>query len=239
MKMSDVRFFVMACLVAVAGFVPARAQEMAPPEAQLAPPGAATAAQEAPAASQEDETPAPASAGSAVDPCPDPETAVRSSPDDLAKVQEDIDRFTLCVQRAQLLERFNESVSKNVDSVDQALGYGGASAVPGLPGAQQNGGLAPLPPSALAGADVSPVAAGAEEGDAQAAPAAPAGWTISQIYGSGADVHAILLSPEGDEVRVATGSKLPDDGGVVSSISTTGVSVRVEGKSKALEWSNQ
>ena len=40
--------------------------------------------------------------GNNADPCPAPEAALNQTPDDLAKVQADIDRFTLCVQRAQL-----------------------------------------------------------------------------------------------------------------------------------------
>lgn len=213
---------------------PAFAQSAgAPPsEAQLQNPGTSIAAE---MAMPERASPAK----SAGDPCPAPQAAATGTPDDLAKIQEEIDRFTLCVQRAQLLERLNETALKNQASEDVALGFGPMTA--GIAAPQQNA-LAPLPASALAGADVTPIAATGQPVPAAAQPAAapkqesPAPqWTIREISGSGSNVYAKLVSPEGDEVRVRSGAKLPD-GKVVVRVSPSGVTVR-EGKgTKSLEW---
>ncbi len=188
----------------------------------------------------------------ATDPCPAPEAALNASPDDLAKVQEDIDRFTLCVQRAQLLERLNESVVKNVAAADAALGL---QAPPGMAGAQRAGGmgLMPLPANALAGADVGPnIAQGRpvpsmpapssapadNEAPAKAAepekPAMP--WTIREIYSAGGGVEAKLVSPEGDEIRAKTGAKLPDGKTTVVRVTPAGVTIRDDKGVKPLDW---
>jgi len=204
------------------------------------------------------------------DPCPSTSKALASSPDDLAKVQEEIDRFTLCVQRAQLLERLNEGTLKNESVYDASLGLSpyssteittrpsGAPGAPGLPGAQR--GMPPLPVEALAGADVTPQntsdtgapvpaapkkdtkpdttsntdreAASAEMDAKEEAPV----WTIREIYGSGASIKATLLSPDGDEVRVREGEKLPNNNGVVTRITPTGVMIRDGKAAKALDW---
>jgi hypothetical protein len=71
------------------------------------------------------------------DPCPSPKSALQNTPNDLAKIQEDIDRFTLCVERAQLLERLNTLVEKNIETIDSALLQSGGG-LPALPIAGQN-----------------------------------------------------------------------------------------------------
>ncbi|MBU6235863.1 MAG: hypothetical protein KGQ41_08460, partial [Alphaproteobacteria bacterium] len=141
-------FLVLAAAVLVFPLAPAIAQD-APPESQLmAPVGdvpqpmpAAAAAPAAPQPEQPQPEPMRTARPAGFDPCPAPQEAVNASPDDLAKVQEDIDRFTLCVARAQLLERLNETAKDTDVAIDSALGLGG---VPGVPGAQ-HAGLAPLP----------------------------------------------------------------------------------------------
>lgn len=261
MKPSKILFLQLAVLfVAMLGVYPASAQD-APPESQLAAPMPAGQPSVPPMPS--DPIPAPQASmqmpaqqysptnNGTFDPCPMPRDAIASSPDDLAKVQEEIDRFTLCVARAQLLERLNETSSKSEGAIDSALGLGGA--IPGMPNAQQNG-LAPLPASALAGADVSPLdgnSAPVPDGSSAAPAAATAvpatasvaiepaqsPWTIREIYGAGADIQAKLVSPEGDEVRVREGTKLRDGKGTVVRITPSVVTVRSGSETKDLDWS--
>lgn len=244
-----------AALLLGSGMTAATAQD-APPESQLMAPAAElpqpslpvaeAPAPEQPAAEQPQARSMPAGGGSGhFDPCPAPKDAIMSSPDDLAKVQEEIDRFTLCVQRAQLLERLNETALKGEMATDAALGLGGS--IPGVPNPQESG-LAPLPASALAGADVSPTSdtkadADVPEEDKEAEPAVAAtsepvaaNWTIKEVFGSGVDMKAKLLSPEGDESRVAEGSKLPGGRGTVVRITPSGVTIRVDGQTKDLDW---
>jgi type IV pilus biogenesis protein PilP len=234
----------------------------APPESQLMAPSGElpqpelpqpelSAAMAAPAPEQPVATPPQGHTSSGgtgtFDPCPAPKDAIMSSPDDLAKVQEEIDRFTLCVQRAQLLERLNETALKSEIATDAALGLGGS--VPGLPNPQENG-LSPLPASALAGADVSPTSdsrsddvpeddkesesPSASVAEEVAPPSAP--WTIKEVFGSGADMKAKLVSPEGDEARVAEGTKLPGGKGSVVRITPSSVTIRIDGHTKDLDW---
>lgn len=268
------RFVSAASLIAFIGM--AQAQDVpAPDESQLTTPGAAAAASPTPtttATAPQAQAAATATATATMpeqpdavennnagtqanDPCPTPES-ISNAPDDLAKVQEDIDRFTLCVQRAQLLERLNESLLKNQQSSDMALGLGG---MPGVAGAQRAGspGLMPLPANALAGADVAPRAPGAAAAPAKA-PSAPAvqaqapaekqaeakpepelpamPWTIREIYGAGTGVEAKLISPEGDEVKAKSGMKLPDGKTTVVRVTPAGVTVKDDKGVKPLDW---
>lgn len=249
-------FATLAFLALTALVTPAVAQD-APPESQLtapvgdmpqpaAVPSMPMPEQTAPAAQQN----APVPSGSATfDPCPAPKDAIASSPDDLAKVQEEIDRFTLCVQRAQLLERLNETALKSEMATDAALGLGGGS-IDAVPDASESG-LAPLPASALAGADVSPTSGStgadvpetekAEEPSATPVIEAPKDtpWTIREVFGSGAAMKAKLLSPDGDEVRLGEGASLPDGKGTIVRITPSGVTVRMGGSTKDLDWARK
>lgn len=269
-----------AAVLATGAFLafPTTAQEVPPPESQLQTPGGEVPVLDAPA------MPAPADAGqtqgaaagpgtapaqktpettgdlpppsSENDPCPAAKNLSGNAPDDLAKVQEEIDRFTLCVQRATLVDRLNENALKAEKAQDAALGY--SPSVPGLPDPQKSGdaamGLAPLPAAALAGVDVTPnpnddksIPDGTSAKDAPKSdltgentpapvPAEPKAWTIGEVFGAGSDVQAKLLSPEGDEVKVRIGTKLPDGKGTVVKITPSGVSIRVGSEVKPLEW---
>jgi type IV pilus biogenesis protein PilP len=172
-----------------------------------------------------------------IDPCPTPENAIKTSPNDLAKVQEEIDRYTLCSERAQMLERYNESASKYNETIDGALGYQTApnNGVLGLPEAQRNG-LAPLPASALT--DNTAADDPSTNVDAAQAPKNTE-WTISQVYGSSNNLQAKLKSPDGDEIKVRLGSQLPDDAGTVLSITKSNVTIGDRKNSKKLEWANE
>lgn len=239
-------FPVFAFLLALPFGTPALSQD-APPESMLiAPMG------EIPQPQPQTSQPAPKQPASSVrvnnggfDPCPEPSEATRSSPDDLAKVQEDIDRFTLCVARAQLLERLNETATKSDGTIDSALGLAGT--VPGLPNMQSTG-MAPLPSGAFAETDMPNVAespketqdsdSGSETAMVEAVPVAVP-WSISEIYGAGASIQAKLISPDGDEVRVREGEKLRDGGGTIVRITPSMVTVRAGSDVKNLDWSRQ
>lgn len=171
------------------------------------------------------------------DPCPNLRGAMEQSPDDLSKVQSDIDRFTLCVQRAQLLERLNESAIKSVEQTDAALGLGSLN---GMGGVLPTGPVAmpPLPSGALGGADVTPVATETTEPAQDAEPIIKApepAWLIREVFGPAVNMEARLLSPEGDEVKVKKGTRLPD-ASVVMSITPEGVTLRSAKGVKTLEW---
>lgn len=55
------------------------------------------------------------------DPCPMPRQGLQSDVVDLEIVQKDITRLTLCVERAQLLDRLNVLVEENADTIQTSL----------------------------------------------------------------------------------------------------------------------
>jgi type IV pilus biogenesis protein PilP len=170
------------------------------------------------------------------DVCPEPKKAMGNTPDDLAKIQEDITRFTLCVQRAQLLERLNELAEANIDTIDTALNLTveqqAGNAVPGIMPS------VPIP-------QLSESAAQMLENDmAESAPSyAPApmrpmesSWRIRNIEGSGGSIRAQLMHADGTILRVSQGETLPDDAGRVISITNTGVRIERDGQKQTLQW---
>jgi len=215
-----------------------------PPAAELAlPSGAAPAVTKVTTTTT---TPAPGkmdaqadtATGMPNDPCPNLKGATQNAPSDMSGIQQDIDRFTLCVQRGQLLERLNETATKSIQGTDAALGLGGAAnGGLGMGGALPTN-MPPLPANALGGADVSPMAPAPSTTASSSNTSvsdSTGGWTIKEIYGSTVDMQARLISPDGDEVKVKKGTKLPNSS-VVTSITPDGVSVRGGKGVRALEW---
>lgn len=187
------------------------------------------------------------------DPCPSPQRALSQAPDDLAKIQEDIDRFTLCVERAQLLERLNSLVEKNIETIDSVLLA--PSALPALPVDESTGGfpgsssnvmpvneadLGPSDNSSFPGeastssssfpgsSDGSPAAAEEEQGPQ---------WNIREIYGTGRALQARLISTEGKIQRVKQGDILSDESRVIE-VSKTRVKIKKDKEVIDLEWIN-
>lgn len=256
------RWMALATVALIAGVTPAFAtSETTPPNWELQAPEGAVKANTQGALDMTGGQPAQMAArtaarANATDPCPTPRAAKSERPDDLAQVQEDIDRFTLCVQRAQLLERLNDSAGRMAESADTALGFGGMAAPASLP---KGGAMPPLPSGALGGLDVAPKAAPAASSSSttttsvstssnvtatttEATQAKPdveddtVRYSIREIFGPVTDMQARLVSALGDEILVRQGTALRD-GAIVTTITPSGVSVRSKGGVKTLEWS--
>lgn len=182
-------------------------------------PGPLAFAQELPAAPQ--------------DPCPLPSAAVMETPDDLAKVQADIDRFTLCMERAQLLQRLNELALENQEAL---MGYS-----PDNPGMKLDKKPADLPDfKKPAAAESSPPALPVLGGAMPKTEEPPAvGWTVVSVFGSGGNLQARISSPEGSIEQVRTGDTL-SDGSTVKTISVGRVVITDKsGKDTTLGWQEQ
>lgn len=181
------------------------------------------------------------------DPCPEPKTALSETPDNLAKIQEDITRFTLCVQRAQLLERLNELAQANIETIDSALnltvGQADGNAVPGIMPAMNSQNFMPSssPPPIPA------VSAGLLEDPqedmmmssvpvAQNSAFADSDWRIREITGTGGELSAQLIDDSGSIVRVSDGEALPDDNGRIAAITNTSVEIENNGQRLPLRW---
>jgi len=163
------------------------------------------------------------------DPCPMPSSELSRMPDDLAKVQADIDRYTLCMERAQLLQRLNDVALENQERLDQSRGGSGPN-----PGMQLDAGTPSFEDiraqimSSIDGASVS-------EEETAAAPPASHEWLIIRILGASGSLSAQLGKSDGTLTRVSAGDVLPD-GAQVESVSATAVSITQDGEKKNLRW---
>lgn len=179
--------------------------------------------------------------GFTTDPCPEPKKALGSTPDDLAKIQEDITRFTLCVQRAQLLERLNELAEANIETIDTALNLVAAPDEAPMQVQQGNNIMDDIPMPSLPD-EISNMLqddeanAPAPQQETRRARPLRSNWRIRDIQGTGGEIYARLMDDQGTIVKVMQGDDLPDNGGRVSTISNSMVSVTRDGDSTSLRW---
>lgn len=185
-------------------------------------------------------------------PCPEPKKALASTPDDLARIQEDITRFTLCVQRAQLLERLNELATANIETIDSALNLTASNQMDGnaVPGIMPNVPMPQLPESisnmlqddsddfggSSAQSDHRGSSGASSSASASRPAPAPSEWRIREIEGTGGSTIARLVNRDGVLLKVSAGERLPDDGGRVSSVTRTGVTITIDGQKQTLKW---
>lgn len=149
--------------------------------------------------------------------CPDPQIESSVVPSDLAQVQEDIDRLSLCVERTKLLQELNELANEKTEQVQ-----------PLNAGAFDPSFLAPLSPKVLEQASEKVVS----RAPVQSAPV----WKIRRVWGQGGKLQAQLIDSQGVLATVKVGEELTD-GSVVETVSVRGVTVKQKnGKSKDLGW---
>lgn len=184
--------------------------------------------------------------GQAEDLCPLPSSAISQAPDDLSKVQADIDRFTLCVERAQLLGRLNDLALENQESIS-ALILGEPeepivptfdnSNIPDFSAATQNPVFAPAQATDASFAPSSPSgdAAAAFE-TAEASPAAA--YIVTNVFGSAGNLQAKIVGDDDYNAQVSVGDSLPD-GSVIDSISAIEVVISNSGEQIVLDWQEE
>jgi type IV pilus biogenesis protein PilP len=155
------------------------------------------------------------------DPCPQPRAAYGNTPNDLKIIQEDITRFTLCVQRAQLLERLNSLAIENTDTIESALDDSiesiASEFAPQLPDI-----TAPTLP------DIMPP-------QQPSAAISSSLWAIKDIRGQDGSLTATLVN-SGRLVNVEKGDTLPDNDGEITTISATEVAIVKNGRTIRLGW---
>lgn len=162
--------------------------------------------------------------------CPEPKTALANSPDDLSKIQEEITRLNLCVQRAQLLERLNSLVLKNIQTIDSAIEANFSLDMPEIV-------IPPITAIEIEGAmptgNNMPVLSSSSEVKQDETL-----WKIKDIKGGKGNMEAVLVDDNQNTVRLRVGDKLPSGKGTVHSIGMMGVQIKVNGKTQRLEWMN-
>ena len=162
--------------------------------------------------------------------CPEPRDALLNSPDDLSKIQEEITRLNLCVRRAQLLERLNSLVLKNLETIDTAIEANFSLNVPeiDLPS------LDDIQIEALASSQSVP----SSNTSASIEDVRESEWFIQDIKGGRSDMQAILVDKNNNVLRASVGTKLSGDAGIVESITAAGVQVKSPSGTVRLKWMN-
>ena len=159
---------------------------------------------------------------------------------DLAGVQADIDRFSLCVERAQLLKRLNDLSLDNRSSLfgPAPNDIGDIDAPPPTLGNQPEMqdfrmltpqdvlGLQPEPEVAVQDFQEDPLNIPQDlEGD----------WGIRDMMGSGSNLTARLVKADGTVLQVRAGDVLTD-GSQVQKISLNEVLIMKDGEIQTLAW---
>ncbi len=154
--------------------------------------------------------------------CPDPQVEAMVVPSDLARVQEDIDRLSLCVERSKLLQELNELASEKFSNNSALLGN----------------------PTPIDMKMLQPIsAAEIEENIAPVLNQKPlqntSQWFVRRVWGKDGQLQAQLITSEGMLATVKKGEQL-SDGSKVQEISIRGVEVKnKKGKVIVLDWQEE
>lgn len=165
------------------------------------------------------------------DVCPEPKQALANTPNDLAQIQADITRFTLCVQRSQLLERLNNLTQQNIQTIDSALDMSMTPDLNNLAGDVMAAMPAPQMP-------VEPESDMMEQSSAPTPQPIQSDWRIRDISGKGGRLVAVLEDGNQTIARVSQGDSLPDSDARVTALSVRGVTISVNGETQNLQWRN-
>lgn len=153
--------------------------------------------------------------------CPEPSMALTEVPSEMDELQADIDRYTLCLNRAELLLKLDDlkNQNRNAAPVD-AMSL-------------------PLSPAPLTGQQAAELmgAPGTEMSPTAMTPLVQSDYGIRDIRGVGGMLMARLQSPSGEYEQVQIGDRLAD-GSEVTAITTSQVTIRRDGSVKRLEWHN-
>ncbi len=154
--------------------------------------------------------------------CPEPQKALNEVPASAEQLQADIDRYTLCVNRAELLMKL-ETIQRGPESMVNAMTLPGAVTPPPLT-AEQTSQLIDNP-------------VGVESVVRNDAPAAPQKdvITVKDIRGVGGELMARVQDQDGNIATVGVGDKLTD-GSEITAVSATQVTVVNGGKTSRLDW---
>lgn len=167
--------------------------------------------------------------------CPDPEDALNVVPTDLAAVQDDIDRLSLCVKRTQLINQLNDLIEEQ-NKTDPLSGVTPPSfnhsdsflaPLPSAPTHQENNVIDPAVLEKINVQDTPQKANAGQQIDDDV-------WYINRIWGSAGQLRAQLVF--GGQAFVVSEGDMLVSGHVVESISYNSVTVRQGGDISDLTW---
>lgn len=172
---------------------------------------------------------------SATDPCPEPKTSLAETPNDLKLIQEDITRFTLCLQRAQLLDRLNDLSKQNMDGIQTSLDEKIASKFGDTMPSDYLANV-PFPDLSPANSPINNI----QESSIETTPATQdnADWYISDITGQNGKLEAKLIDGTGNIVYATVGQTLPNSDIKIKSVTMTDVKITANGQETSLNWNN-
>lgn len=151
--------------------------------------------------------------------CPEPGLALQDVPAGPAEIQADIDRFTLCLDRAELLLKLEEVSARNNEL---------------MIGDSMGGMALPINPQPLSVEQTENLLASNGSGAPTQAIELP-DYKVLAINGAAGQLSARLSTPDGDIQMVQLNDSL-EDGSIVSAITSSQVSVRKDGKTRILNW---
>jgi type IV pilus biogenesis protein PilP len=152
--------------------------------------------------------------------CPEPVYALSNVPSSVDKLQSDIDRYTLCLDRAELLLKLEESQQKR-----QSGGNVDPMALPTTD-------LVDLKPLTLE--ETSEIIDGQKAVEESEAEPDLDAITVRDVKGLNGQLSANLLMKDG--IETVHGGDVLSDGTEIIAITTTQVSVRKDGKIERLQW---
>jgi len=164
------------------------------------------------------------------DPCPEARATLSETPNDLNIIQQDITRFTLCLQRAQLLERLNTIAIENIDTIETSLESRMQVSMPSFDMAAL---MPPMPQSMT-----NEMNASDDIYQEMASSQGNIDWLVHDIRGQGDGLMAVLSDDNGNIINVGSGEMLPDTNMKIVSISPMGVKVENDKKTEYLKWKN-
>lgn len=150
--------------------------------------------------------------------CPDVETEMGNAPVTLAEVQNDIDRYQLCLERTKILTKLDEMALEL-----EELGRPEEGSLPNFGAAMgQAGNIAAVPMPQL---PLGTPAVQEPESD----------WRVRRIWGTMSGLKAQLVDDEGVLETVSQGDTL-SSGETVTKLSARSISLTKDGKTNVVPW---
>lgn len=175
-------------------------------------------------------------------PCPDPKRALSETPNDLKIIQEDITRFNLCLQRAQLLSRLNDLAAENLETINSTMDEKIQAMVGSIEPVVMPMPQPPIPDMpqiddmTQTGASSEPLPMTPVEPVAPIIEYESEFWSINEIKGIGGVLVATIEDSDGNIARVKNGDTIPDTEVKIVNVTQTNVHVRDNKEAIKLKW---
>ncbi len=175
-------------------------------------------------------------------PCPEPKRALSETPNDLKIIQEDITRFNLCLQRAQLLSRLNDLAAENLETINSTMDEKIEALVGNIEPVVMPMPQPPIPDMPKiddmteTGASSEPLPMTPVEPLPPTVQYKSESWSINEIKGVGGVLIATIEDLDGNIAQVKNGDTIPDTEVKIVNVTQTKVHVRDNKEAIKLKW---